>query len=144
MQVAKKILNFLQLIQENRELVHTIKNILKVFPEGVLIQSLDETSRKVIIKFANNIIQNYFFKSDNSEGKTIETEVEDLIIKNVSNVNKADINDDSHMHKGKTFKFSEFIEHHSELASNTSQEIISQIEIIPEKVNFGEKDNEER
>ena len=39
----------------NKDLIHTIQTILQVFPEGVIIRSLDERTQHTIIKFANNI-----------------------------------------------------------------------------------------
>ena len=45
------------LLKEKRDLIHTIKTILQIFPEGVLIRSLDPISLRVITKFANQAIQ---------------------------------------------------------------------------------------
>ena len=42
-------------LKHNKDLIHTIQTVLQVFPEGVVIRSLDETSRQTITKFANNI-----------------------------------------------------------------------------------------
>ena len=40
-------------LQRNKRLIKTIKNILEVFPEAVLIQSLDENTSTFILKFMN-------------------------------------------------------------------------------------------
>ena len=55
-----KIKETILLIKTNRDLTHTIKAILQVFPEGVLIRSLDETARKVVTAYINNAAQNIF------------------------------------------------------------------------------------
>ena len=54
MMFAKVLLKFLNLIHKNEELVRTIKHILQVFPEAVLIQTYDEKRKNIVIKFAND------------------------------------------------------------------------------------------
>ena len=54
MMIAKVLLEFLNLIHKNEELVRTIKHILQVFPEAVLIQTYDDKTKKFVIKFAND------------------------------------------------------------------------------------------
>ena len=56
---AKQVKEFLQLLKEKKALIHTIKTILQVFPEGVLIRSLDETTKKVLLEFANDEIKKF-------------------------------------------------------------------------------------
>ena len=46
MMIAKVLLEFLNLINKNEELIKTIKHILQVFPEAVLIQTYDEKKNK--------------------------------------------------------------------------------------------------
>jgi hypothetical protein len=41
----------LLLLKENRELIKTIKTILQIFPEGVVINSLDKDMQKMVTKF---------------------------------------------------------------------------------------------
>ena len=60
--IAKQIKEILYLIKENKELIHTINSILQTFPEGVIIRSLDEISRKTLTKFANDVFQNTIAK----------------------------------------------------------------------------------
>ena len=55
-----KIKETILLIKANRDLTHTIKAILKVFPEGVLIRSLDETAKKVVNAYTNNAAESIF------------------------------------------------------------------------------------
>ena len=60
--IAKQIKEILHLIKDNKELTHTIKAILQTFPEGVIIRSLDEISKKTLTKFANDVFQNTVWK----------------------------------------------------------------------------------
>ena len=57
----------LQLIKENKDLIHTIKTILQVFPEGVIIRSLDQKSKQTLMKFANEIAKQFFWEQDVAE-----------------------------------------------------------------------------
>lgn len=56
MSASKIIRHLLKLIYENKELISTIKNILEVFPEAVLIKraGLDAEEDGLDIKFINN------------------------------------------------------------------------------------------
>ena len=51
--VARILLGFLVVIHNNSELIKTIKKILEVFPEGIVIQSLDKRSQELVVQFAN-------------------------------------------------------------------------------------------
>ena len=53
--ISLKMKEMIVVLKHNKDLIHTIQTVLQVFPEGVVIRSLDETSRQTIIKFANNI-----------------------------------------------------------------------------------------
>ena len=58
--ISEKFIEILILLKTNKELIHTIKTVLQVFPEGVIIRSLDETSAKTITKFANEYAKDIF------------------------------------------------------------------------------------
>ena len=58
---AKQIKEILLLIKENSHLVHTIQTILRAFPEGVIIRSLDQTCQKVISKFVNDVYEEHIW-----------------------------------------------------------------------------------
>lgn len=51
---SSQIKDMLHLLKENQELTKTIKNVLEMFPESVIIQSLDSETKKFITRFANN------------------------------------------------------------------------------------------
>lgn len=55
MVIARIVLGFIELLQQNQELSVTIQNILQVFPEGVLVQSIDDSAGGVVVQFANDV-----------------------------------------------------------------------------------------
>ena len=64
MYFSLKIKEFIILLKTNKDLIHTIQTILQVFPDGVIIRSLDETSKQTILKFANNIAKKVLIDED--------------------------------------------------------------------------------
>ena len=61
---TKKIKEIIILLKINKDLIHTIRSILQVFPEGVIIQSIDPLTKQTVIKFANDVA-NQFLKQVN-------------------------------------------------------------------------------
>lgn len=53
MTLSRIIIGLLQLIQENTELVNTIKNILEIFPDAVIIEGTHEETENMVVKYAN-------------------------------------------------------------------------------------------
>ena len=64
MLISLKLKELIVLLKTNRDLIHTIQTILQVFPEGVVIRSLDDTSRETVLKFANNIANKVLVHTD--------------------------------------------------------------------------------
>ena len=64
MLVSLKLKEMITLLKTNKDLIHTIQTILQVFPEGVIIRSLDETSKQTILKFVNNIANKVLIDED--------------------------------------------------------------------------------
>lgn len=60
--ISRQIKEMILLVKENKELIETIKSIIQVFPEGVLIRALDEKTKNVIMKFANDLIKSKLFR----------------------------------------------------------------------------------
>ena len=54
MVVARILLGFFEIMHNNQVLIETIKKILQVFPDGIIIQSLDEETQKLVLQFINN------------------------------------------------------------------------------------------
>ena len=74
--VSIKLKEIIILLKTNKDLIHTIQTILQVFPEGVIIRSLDETSKQTILKFANNIAKKVLIDED-TEKEGIQLKVID-------------------------------------------------------------------
>ena len=58
MVIARILLGFILMIHNNQDLICTMKKILEVFPEGIIIQSFDESTQQLVVKFANNSAAN--------------------------------------------------------------------------------------
>ena len=56
--ISTIIKNLLESLQKNKELIETIKSILEVLPESIIIQQFDSQLEKNIIKFTNYKAQN--------------------------------------------------------------------------------------
>ena len=76
--ISLKLKEILALLKSNKDLIHTIQKILQVFPEGVIIRSLDETSKQTIMKFANNIANKDIIIDNEMESKVIVVKSENL------------------------------------------------------------------
>lgn len=86
--VSKIVRNFLELIQENKELIASIKYILQVLPHGIIIQCKDKNIQKHIVKFTNDIAKEKIFtgidpvdkdlESLDLEFKVVDSELEDI------------------------------------------------------------------
>ena len=53
MVIARINLAFMMLVHNNQDLTKTIKQILEIFPEGIIIQTFDKMTKNLIVKFAN-------------------------------------------------------------------------------------------
>ena len=72
MVVAKILLGFILMLSNNHELINTVKKILQVFPEGIVIQSFDENTQKLVVKFVNNTATKEIINYTNYIGKEID------------------------------------------------------------------------
>ena len=70
-----KIKETILLIKTNKDLIHTIRSILQMFPEGVLIRSFDDTTKKIITVYANDVAKNILFNGDIKEQSIKDYEV---------------------------------------------------------------------
>ena len=76
--ISLKLKEILALLKSNKDLIHTIQKILQVFPEGVIIRSLDETSKQTIMKFVNNIANKDLIIDNYTESNVIVVKSENL------------------------------------------------------------------
>jgi len=61
---SQQLKEHLKVLKENKDLIKTIKTILQIFPEGVIIRSLDPESLKILTKFANDVAVNEHLSQD--------------------------------------------------------------------------------
>lgn len=81
MVIAKIVLGFIKILEENKKLTKTIKNILKAFPEGMIIQSLDSDTQNLIVQFVNDGAKKDLIKYEEPLGKTVVDDRLDFIVK---------------------------------------------------------------
>ena len=60
---SQKMVEMFILMKTNKDLIHTIRSILQIFPEGVIIRSIDPTTKKTVIKFANDVANKFLNKT---------------------------------------------------------------------------------
>lgn len=104
--MSQQIKEIIILIKQNKQLIHTIKSILQVFPEGVTIRSLDPTSMSVVSMFANDV-----FKQISSS----LAEADDTQVKLTA---KQGNNSEPHEH---TMSLDTFMSHQEQQMANTDQ-----------------------
>ena len=68
--IAEKVKQIFVYMKENKDLIHTIRTILLLFPEGVIIRSIDPVTKETILKFANDAakkfnLDKWDYKEDN-------------------------------------------------------------------------------
>lgn len=90
--ISSNLKKLIVTIKTNKDLIHTIQTILQVFPEGVIIRSLDETSMKTVMKFSNNIAKKDLVTDvndyENDENQTVKIKVVDSQSFNEGNENE--------------------------------------------------------
>ena len=118
--VADKIKETIYVLKSNQNLIHTIKAILEVFPEGVLIRSLDSLTKQTVLKFANETIKRKLFGQNSDCLNWSEFEVQP--IESLDYEKKFDFN--------KSMSFIDFINHQEfalediENPTNISEQLI--------------------
>ena len=126
MVIARIVLGFIQLIQKNQELVKTIKHILQVFPEGVIIQSYQETpSKELVVKFVNDTAQKEILTYDNP----LESPIKEDKMEYTLNEVKRDVDSiDQELTENKVL-ISDLIFSHLNFLENNEEDAMSEIQI---------------
>ena len=57
--IAEKVKQIFVYMKANKDLIHTIRTILLLFPEGVIIRSIDPVTKETILKFANDAAKKF-------------------------------------------------------------------------------------
>ena len=81
MLMCRIVLGFILVIYNNQDLIATIKRILEVFPEAIIIQSIDRDSDKLVMQFANDTANKDIIKYEESLGKPIQDESLSYVLK---------------------------------------------------------------
>ena len=126
--IARIILAFLKLIHNNEELVKTIKKILQIFPEGILIQTLDQDSEKLVVQLVNDTAAKEIIEYPNPCGKPINDEKLKYVFKMVDNNKNTSISFDGENEHGSITKLSALLESHVDKTQVSEVEAISSFE----------------
>jgi len=124
------IIRFIDILQKNMVLSKTVKNILKIFPEAVLIQGLDEKSNELTIKFINQAAKSSLISYLSPYGKPIDDaklkfSLKDEIYGNFCNQRQGQGTQSCEL------TLSEVLSFHQSLLSDAQEEVVSSIELTP-------------
>ena len=133
--IAEKVKQIFVYMKINKDLIHTIRTILLLFPEGVIIRSIDPVTKETILKFANDAAKKFNLeKHDNSSDNNIEV----TIINNNSSKNIFDINKSKMTQSETVLKLDEFLKTQEEklIEQREASWIDQMIEIKSETLNI--------
>ena len=125
---ARIILGFILTIYKNQELVKTIKNILKIFPESIIIQSIDEKSDSPIIQFVNDLAIKDIIDYEDPVGKPIINERLQYILAEVKHIKDSE-SFNQHGHEANTYSLSELLQYHIDLIEIKDKVALTSIEL---------------
>ena len=97
MVISRIILGFILMIHNNQDLIKTIKRILEVFPEAIIIQSFDKDTSKLVLQFTNQAAKKEVIDYPDSSGKPIDEQHLNYVIKTYDDVKDkthSEFNDD--------------------------------------------------
>ena len=127
--IARILLGFILIIKKNQELTNTIKNILKIFPEGILIQSIDENTKETILKFANDTAKADIINYEDPIGLPILDEKLEYILKEVDDYKETE-NFVDQGHEINRMTLSELLSKHLYFIEIHENVVTSNIELI--------------
>mmetsp|Transcript_37766 Transcript_37766/g.43411 ORF Transcript_37766/g.43411 Transcript_37766/m.43411 type:complete len:190 (-) Transcript_37766:91-660(-) len=138
--VSKIILGFMDMLYKNRQLTMTIKHILEIFPEAVLIQNFDEKTQKLLIKFVNNSAKSNIIDYDSPYDKPVLDHKVNFTIKEIKHDNDQDmiINQGS---EGGQVTIGQLLEMHHNLLVENQVDVTSSIELTSKLL---QEENESR
>ena len=125
---ARIILGFILTIYKNQELAKTIKNILKIFPESIIIQSIDEKSDSPIIQFVNDSAIKDIIDYDDPVGKPIINERLQYILAEVKHIKDSE-SSNQHGQETNTYSLSELLQYHIDLIEIKDKVVLTSIEL---------------
>ena len=137
--IARILLGFIIILQNNQQLIKTIQRILQVFPEGIIIQSLDEKSQQVVLQFVNNTANREIINYDYSWEKPIEDSKLDYMVAMVDNIWQNNISEYQDI---QFYKLSEYLQSQIDEVCRTQSEVTCSIEL--KKFNNSCNDNTQK
>ena len=97
MVISRVVLGLILVIYNNQDLIKTIKKILEGFPEGIIIQSVDQKSDRLVLKFINDDAKNEIIQYEDPTDRSIDDESLNYELKSSNNCNhqeNGDVNDE--------------------------------------------------
>ena len=127
--VARILLGFLLVIHNNSELIKTIKKILEVFPEGIVIQSLDKRSQELVVQFANEAATKNVISYDGAQGCPIDSSKLDYEIKDENDSGNLNLEQEDSASLS-TICLSKFLAQQVEVVQSNDKEVSVPVEFI--------------
>ena len=125
MLIARILLGFLQMVNNNAELVKTIKKILQVFPEAIVIQSFDKYIDEYSVNFVNQTAEKKIIQYENPCDAPIQDDNIHYLIKTESPLCSA-----NNVPKSKMLTLSNILKEHIEQLNEVETEVSNPIEIV--------------
>ena len=131
MVLCKIIRGLIALIHENKELVDTIKNILEVFPEGVIIEGLKPKTKQIVVKYANRVASEDLLNNINFNDKSIDGNQLDYAVEaNLDIVDNAERPFDNRLRQDMVISLNSLLDAHKAKIDDTQNSISSYIRLV--------------
>ena len=124
--IARLILAFLLMIHNNQELIKTIKKILLIFPEAILIQTVDEDTGKLVVQLVNDTAVKEIIEYNNPCGQPVSDDQLKYFFKMVDNSKNSSFSSDD---TPQITKLSSLLESHVDKTQVNGTETASSIEL---------------
>ena len=132
MVISRVVLGLILVIYNNQDLIKTIKKILEGFPEGIIIQSVDQKSDRLVLKFINDDAKNEIIQYEDPTDRSIDDESLNYELKSSNNCNhqeNGDVNDERY----ECNSLSKLLLFHTKSIQASGGEISSSVELWSSK-----------
>ena len=129
MVIARTLLGFILMIHKNHDLIETIKKILEVFPEGIIIQSLDKDSQWLTVQFTNNTAAKEIINYEDHCAKPIDDEQLSFVVKSDNSLIKSNILSQNE-NQQKECNLSELLQLQIENTISNQTEVVNSVELL--------------
>ena len=110
------------------KLIKTIKHILEVFPEAVLIQSLDDKTKQFVLKFINHTANKNLVDYESPLDRPIDDNLIKVVVKNVQTSSQSD-ETSSQGCVADNVTLSSLLDYHQSMLDDKLKEVVSAIEV---------------